>query len=380
MTQQRTITLLGIWVISSVASILSIIVLYTLFFGRYEVELNETIYQGYYYTCKPGSFRIQSTEGYGITHCGQNGLVVDKELNPVALKILFLGDSYVEAQQISDAFKFTELVEEKWNLIHPNIPVQTLNMGRSGQDIEAYVSFSQNIDDFFQPNLIFLMLAPHDFRNLLNSPMNSEKILSGLTEPLITANRSLSNAGMIINTLNIQAFVSRTIFQTYSFFGCSQDPKPSCIKTSLMPIKVSAQSKFGFIAQEESNSQNFQQNQRQIEAQVSNSRIDDMATPLQLLQLIWGKRLVIIYHSETKQLDQGGFTVYQEKQRILSEIEALDIVYIDLDPLLWSAYFNHRPPTGFNNSILGKGHYNRYGHQLISEAILAYLEKITDES
>jgi hypothetical protein len=52
------------------------------------------------------------------------------------------------------------------------------------------------------------------------------------------------------------------------------------------------------------------------------------------------------------------------------------IPYISLYTSFLQAFREHKPPFGFDNSILGKGHLNQYGHQLVADQVIEYLESL----
>jgi hypothetical protein len=100
------------------------------------------------------------------------------------------------------------------------------------------------------------------------------------------------------------------------------------------------------------------------------------AIDLQLaaLQAIWGERLVVIYRVSIPALGQDAPPIYQD--RVLQALEARGIPVINLYPPMLKAFQAHQPPVGFDNSILGEGHLNRVGHQLVATEIVNYLEQI----
>ena len=99
-----------------------------------------------------------------------------------------------------------------------------------------------------------------------------------------------------------------------------------------------------------------------------------VAIQLEALQDIWGDRLVIIYRPALPNLGKGAPDVYRDE--VMSEMEELSIPYISLYSSFLQAFREHTPPFGFNNSILGQGHLNQYGHQLTADQVIEYLESL----
>jgi hypothetical protein len=63
---------------------------------------------------------------------------------------------------------------------------------------------------------------------------------------------------------------------------------------------------------------------------------------------------------------------------VMLGIEGKGIPYIGLYEPMLRAYRAHTPPAGFDNSILGTGHWNRVGHEVIAGEIIRFLEARDD--
>ncbi|MCB0213359.1 MAG: hypothetical protein KDJ52_28710, partial [Anaerolineae bacterium] len=256
---KKIFKLVQIWTVSGIASFLMIMIFYTLLFGRNQVTLNETIYENYRYVGKPNTYQLSSSEGYGMTTYGENGLIVNKPLNPDAKRLLFIGDSFVKAVQVSDQNKFTELVEQQWNSAHPDRPIQSLNMGLGGQHIDTYLSFSQNMDEYFQPDLVFITLNRNDFENLSDEHERAKftAINQGIDKPLVKPDE-MSYLEQAVNYLGVRSFFGQLQAQTY-----------------------------GFLKQQNASNQALASSE-----QADVLQKDDIAVQLKALKHIWGDRLV----------------------------------------------------------------------------------------
>lgn len=328
----------------AIASLVIILVVYTTFFGRNQVALNESIYENYRFTGQPGSTQLATSEGYGLTTYGADGLIVNKPLNPDSFRVLFIGDSFVKAKQVSDAEKFTELVEQQWNSQHADKHIQSLNLGLGGQDMATYISFGKNMDHQFQPALVFLMVSADDFRKVLRNPQTLGKIVQHIDQPLVKPERS-SKIQDVANQLGIRSFLGQIQSQTFAFI----EPKDQ--------ISVAEANEGASL-----NSQT--------------TRAEAISIQIEALQAIWGDRLVIIFRERVPNMGRGQST--RVINPILNQIKAHDIPIIILYPRFQEAFSNHHPPFGFSNSVLGKGHLNIYGHQLVADEIIHYLETQND--
>ena len=124
--------------------------------------------------------------------------------------------SYVEAKQVSDPDKFTELVESDWNAAHADQPIQTLNMGLAGDDLRSYISFGPNMDAAFAPNLVFVMLKQQDLLTLIADPAPLQQWQADPTFRLAKPEK-LSPIQQIISNTPFRQFFLRLLQQTQGF-------------------------------------------------------------------------------------------------------------------------------------------------------------------
>ena len=101
-------------------------------------------------------------EGYGATTIGPGGIIVNKPTGAGA-RVLFLGDSYTEALQVSDAEKFTELVQAQYNQRFPARPIVTLNFAISGQSATQHAADLAGLGPALRPQVVVAQLSPYDF-------------------------------------------------------------------------------------------------------------------------------------------------------------------------------------------------------------------------
>lgn len=335
------------WVSAATVAFTAIMIVFTLFFGRNKVVLNETIYEGHRFVGQAGQTQLSTREGHGLTTFGENGLIVNKELDPTAYGVLFVGDSFVRAKQVADKDKFTEIVERSWNAAHPDKPIQTLNLGLGGQSIPTYLSFGRNMDQHFQPELVFLMLSEDDFMDLKRRPKKLDQVAASVAKPdgskLILTEPETANAlHHLVNDLGIRSFFGQLQLQTHNFLTLG---------------RTDSQAEPG---------------KPPDSAMYAETGDEKVRIQLQALQDIWGDRLVILYKPPINNMGRGEPPDY--RNTITVEMESLGIPYINLYPPLLKAFQQKRPPMGFANSIIGRGHLNQYGHALVAEEIVKFME------
>jgi hypothetical protein len=97
-----------------------------------------------------------------------------------------------------------------------------------------------------------------------------------------------------------------------------------------------------------------------------------VATQLHALRRIWGERLVIIYNVHVPNFGRDIPGDYEDDTVIQAAREA-GIPLINLYRPMLAAFREGRPPRGFQNSVLGVGHFNQTGHQIIAGELLHFL-------
>ena len=123
---------------------------------------------------KPGS-EMQSTNysDYSLTQRANSLGFLDREprgaKEPRAFRILALGDSFVEAQQVPIAEKFHVLLEGMLTKRFPERRFETEALGRSGVGTAAELAYYETFGRSFRPDLVVLVFVPNDFSD--NSPL-----------------------------------------------------------------------------------------------------------------------------------------------------------------------------------------------------------------
>lgn len=96
-----------------------------------------------------------------------------------------------------------------------------------------------------------------------------------------------------------------------------------------------------------------------------------------------GVELIIFYHP-TEVLSESGEVFYDTDQLYLRSFEELceknDIIFIDMTESFTYLYTqNHKLGHGFDNTEVGSGHLNQYGHKVIAEKLCEIIKKQEEE-
>ena len=338
--QGRSISsLICYWILALLIVFMVIGALYSTFLGREYLAFENNIYDGILPVRKHGTSKVAGMEGYGITTYGAEGQVVNKPIKEDVIRIVFWGDSFVEAIQVSDQKKFSEIVDSTWSAEYGNTPIQSLNIGLAGLDTRAFLQFSENVNSIYSPDYLFLMLGNEDFLPVSKSPGSMKKVVNGDYTKLV-APRGAKNIQSVVSSLGLNSFLSRLKRQTFAFWANST--KQQIVKTKDAVPKLDA---------------NLQESIR---------------LQLRALKNIWGDKLVILYRQRVT--DFGRNPEEGKATELYQALVEESMSFIDTyDPLLVST-LEGKSPYGFMNFPLGKGHLNEIGHTVVANSVLKFLE------
>jgi hypothetical protein len=123
---------------------------------------------------KPGS-EMQNTNysDYSLKQRANSLGFLDREppgeKQPGTIRILALGDSFVEAQQVPTADKFHVLLEDMLARRFPGRRFQTAAFGRSGVGTAAELAYYETFGRAFHPDIVLVVFVDNDFAD--NSPL-----------------------------------------------------------------------------------------------------------------------------------------------------------------------------------------------------------------
>lgn len=340
---RRSLAIIVKWLAGASIAVLLLSLVYTFLIGRDRAVYNTEVYENARLVNAPHSEQLYIWEGYGLTTYGENGLVVDKAIDPDKTRLLFIGDSLVEAKQVSDAYKFSELVEVRWNAAFPDHPVQALNVGKAGEDMRTYLSFGRNMDAVFAPDEVFVLLSQGDLLLLAENAALLQK-LEGDSAAVLVHSTRLNFLQQRVSDSILRQFFIRIQLQTEGFVQRARrnNPAPPTANIAFNRDQLGRYEK---------------------------------ATELQLQALkdIWGERLVIIYNPR---IPAYGLDAPDEfEPDTFSHVAAgLDIPVINLYEPMIASYRAMQSPRGFNNTTLARGHFNQTGHAIIAGEIISYLQ------
>jgi len=117
---------------------------------------------------KPGARYMFRKEGFSKGRINSKGLRdVEHEYTkePGTCRIVFLGDSYVEALQVEQDSCFVRRVEKELSAACPEERFETINMGRSGMGTAEELLYYTREGQKYSPDLVLLVFFPNDYRD-----------------------------------------------------------------------------------------------------------------------------------------------------------------------------------------------------------------------
>lgn len=329
------------WVIAVVVNGMLIALLYSAVSGRKSLELNQSLYEGHIFLGEPGSTEFQSREGRSWITYGPNGSIGPVHGTDDSFRILFIGDSMTAGVQVNDGERFADMVEIGWNANHPDNPIVTINGALGGtQSWNLLMSFFENIDEAFAPDLVVAGVQPVVLENLRKDShaMNSLRkgIPSPITRPIPMS--AVTRLKMFVNDVGLRSFFERCLLQARNL---NEAAEPAA-KSGGMGSPGITENSLG---------------------EATNLFVKVLADQ-------WGDRLVVLCLQNENEIETEESSIVELRRAL----EAREVPAIEPYRQLHEAASSRRPTRGFSNSIINRGHYNQRGHRIVAESILEWLD------
>jgi lysophospholipase L1-like esterase len=293
-----------------------------------------------------GSIKLWGKEGYGITHYLEHS-EIETPFNNGDISVVVLGDSYTEALQVSEDFKFASLAET--NIRSKRKDVDFHNLGKSGYSIADFIYLAPSIKQYYHPEIIVLQLSPNDF---LDSFTNT-----------------FANYFIITDTGNLELVHNKQYFQSELFLVEN-------IRGRIyynLKIYSEGSNRYNKILNilnegQKANDQ-LQPDQAGGGAKSPNARMNEQ---LNLLKEAYsGSKVVLLLLPYSPYVDKSNLSFGDSKSlEIMHSAEQIGGYYVinpqaEFDRLIEQGHL----PRGFMNSLPGVGHLNIYGHRIIGELL-----------
>ena len=123
---------------------------------------------------------LRFNEGFGIGKFNQYGYIGEPHSQVKTnntIRIILMGDSYVEAFQIFRRDYFGEIAKKYLKQQYPKNKIEILNFGRSGFDIADIYAYQKSYAEKFNPDFILYMISNDDLVPKYSDPLRPKTII-----------------------------------------------------------------------------------------------------------------------------------------------------------------------------------------------------------
>lgn len=301
----------------------------------------------------PNTKCINAYEGYGITHFDKNGYCNEnKEL--AESYVLLMGSSHVEGTHVSDKDKMNYQLNK---LMGGEDKLKVYSIACAGhyfQDICR--GFYAATKEYPNTSAIVIELFKTDFseKELENSLQRSEY------DPKSTAQNLYENRSTVTKIKNMISsyFPYFTELKNKQFLTAD-------FELDLLPKKM--------------------KNEKKNEEKINMVKyVDTITEMLSTMRAEYDKPIIVLYHPYLVINKDGKMVIQRETEsyEIFSDLcKKNGVTFVDVGDDFVEEYNKHNIiPYGFNNTSMGTGHLNKYGHKIIAERIYETLKKLGVET
>ncbi len=295
---------------------------------------NETLATNWKY--EPNQLSVRATEGYGVVHINNDGYVNEFDYTPnMPISILMMGSSQVEAVQVnaneSMSYLLNDMVGEENTVYNIGISAHYL--------LESVKNLKSAIEKY----------NPKDYVVIETNGVNftEKELTEALNSKTSDTTTETENQGFYSKIKNNE--IIREIFRKMPF-----------LRLAIYQIKEFQE--YGNGNTENNVSIEFNEDlTNQILEKIKNETSTTNVQP------------IIFYHPYTT-IDKDGNLILSDDedsvQKFADLCEKNGIYFLDMSERFKEEYEkNYILPYGFSNTSVGKGHLNKYGHEMVAEEL-----------
>lgn len=283
-------------------------------------------------------YYTRGTEGYGIGYINNDGYFNNFDYYPdMPINILMMGSSQVEAMQVNQKESMSSVLNDM--LGEENI---VYNIGISGH------YFLQNVNNL---NLAIEKYKPKDYIIIETFQVKYTK-----NELIDTLNKKTSETDIDSNE-NFSKIKDNEIFRTIY-------RKSPFLKLFFYQMQEFKKIQKNDLDNNENNDEKIEFNE-----ELTNKLLEKIKKETSIANI----QPIIFYHPTTTLSENGELILSKEKEEVekFSELcKNNKIYFLDMSERFKREYEeNHILPYGFNNTTVGTGHFNKYGHKMVAEEL-----------
>ncbi len=303
----------------------------------------------------PGSFILQSSEGFGFYKIDKNGYINNTTPDEVSAYILSMGASHTEGKEVSEGYRYTDLLNGY--LQKEGVDCFVYNMGHDSNFFSKIAEgFSSAIREFPYSKAITIELSELDI-----SKKDYEMIIK----------QRPYDENQKVELLAKNASIKSKLFTLIKEWT----PFINVVKTTFANFNFDYSNVFGF-------KKIFSFSAKQAES--GTQEIDYYTMFYEVLKLMKGEyknEIIIIFHPSLNISSDGIVScvypdTYDEFEKACQDN---DVILCDVGFKYIQLYEQERLlPRGFNNTSMGTGHINKTGHKIIADTLLPYLMEVLE--
>lgn len=295
-------------------------------------------------------------EGWGSTVYGKHGLEAIPDIARTKKpKVIFWGDSYVEAFQVSDKYKMQTRFTDIWNEQAPERPLLGVGIGTGGYAIADYCLLMERYSQIIKPTAFHVIvvgtmldLLPDHETGIIGDFVSRPEYRFKPAEKHEPMNLGVRNilARLRINfsRLVIEKFLKRDWLGSLRFSPGPVAPTATEPKESDAIRFPHPEGAWNFI--------------------------------LDAVHNYADRPVIFVYLPDVCRIENGRVRLDDPQAELARSFAAAcrkrGVLFLDMGPRFIAGYLDHRIlPRGFPTSTPGKGHLNKYGHNMIAEEIVS---------
>jgi hypothetical protein len=297
------------------------------------------------------SVTVNGIEGFAVTHYLANGEIVTPYQSGVS--VVVLGDSFTEAEQVSDDEKYVSVAE---NILHERgLAMDLRNLGRAGRSLPDYIYIAPFIKRTYSPAVVVVQLEPLDFLESFDKTKENYFVRNGMSVELMHNEIFSSNQMVLRNILRSTSFGSLVRYK-FKSIDLILEKQHQLIATDMPESDASI-----------SETEGFDPNDIGMQINALKDAYSDV-------------KLVILVIPGVPTIKKSGLvwdnTADDELIKIFEGIPGLRVLY-PRDGFIELYTADKKFPFGFSNTLPNTGHLNSDGHFVVGTALTTYLEEIT---
>jgi lysophospholipase L1-like esterase len=338
------------WVVACVVFVIGLLIL-ELFIRFFVYRRTENaIHDPDIIQTKAGTFYFQAVEGNGTTYYVANDEIETPNTN--GLSVVVIGDSFTEGYQVNDNEKYVSVASNL--LIERGIDAKLHNFGKSSQKLADDIWLFKYIYQQYKPQIAVFQISTNDLISENNSTNNKINFFEKQTDGSLQIQHQ-----PIAKQSQNELF--RFIIRNSSIVGYGEIRFDSIKRLYLDKYLTSQNTEL---------------------ASIDTINLINEQTILNKISILKnataGVKLVIILAPPFPFIKKGMVILdnpqYDELVSFLRNIP--DLVVIDPSTAFIDLVNNNHFPSGFDNSPIGIGHWNKNGNAIVGQLLADELQKI----